>query len=226
MKPLRTLPVEEKEKLIDMDQIAKQAVTRVEQSGMVFLDELDKIANKDGGAWRPDVSREGVQRDILPIVEGTTVNTRYGMVKTDHVLFIAAGAFHVSKPSDLIPELQGRFPIRVELDALDEKDFVRILREPENALPKQYRALLSTEGVDLTFTDDAIERIARLAAEVNERTENIGARRLHTVMEKLLDEVSFNAPELENKRVLIDKEYVDKMLADIVRDQDLSRFIL
>ncbi len=223
---LATLLVEEKEKLIDMDQIAKQAVTRVEQSGMVFLDELDKIANKDGGHGGPDVSREGVQRDILPIVEGTTVNTRYGMVKTDHVLFIAAGAFHVSKPSDLIPELQGRFPIRVELDALDEKDFVRILREPENALPKQYRALLSTEGVDLTFTDDAIERIARLAAEVNERTENIGARRLHTVMEKLLDEVSFNAPELENKRVLIDKEYVDKMLADIVRDQDLSRFIL
>ena len=223
---LAVLVVEEKEKLIDMDQIAKQAVTRVEQSGMVFLDELDKIANREGGHGGPDVSREGVQRDILPIVEGTTVNTRYGMVKTDHVLFIAAGAFHVSKPSDLIPELQGRFPIRVELDALDEKDFVRILREPENALPKQYRALLSTEGVDLTFTDDAIERIARLAAEVNERTENIGARRLHTVMEKLLDEVSFSAPELENKRVLIDKEYVDKMLADVVRDQDLSRFIL
>jgi ATP-dependent HslUV protease ATP-binding subunit HslU len=222
---LEILTVEEKEKLIDMDQIAKQAVSRVEQAGIVFLDELDKIAGKEGGHG-PDVSREGVQRDLLPIVEGTTVNTRYGMVKTDHILFIAAGAFHVSKPSDLIPELQGRFPIRVELDALDEKDFVRILHEPENALPKQYRALLSTEGVELTFTDDAIERIARLAAEVNERTENIGARRLHTVMEKLLDEISFSAPELENKKVLIDKEYVDKMLADVVRDQDLSRFIL
>jgi ATP-dependent HslUV protease ATP-binding subunit HslU len=222
---LTILTVEEKEKLIDMDQIAKQAVTRVEESGIVFLDELDKIANKESGHG-PDVSREGVQRDILPIVEGTTVNTRYGMVRTDHVLFIAAGAFHVSKPSDLIPELQGRFPIRVELDPLDEKDFVRILREPENALPKQYRALLSTEGLELTFTDEAIERIARLAAEVNERTENIGARRLHTVMEKLLDEISFSAPELENKKVLIDKDYVDKMLADVVRDQDLSRFIL
>jgi ATP-dependent HslUV protease ATP-binding subunit HslU len=222
---LEILTVEEKEKLIDMDQIAKQAVTRVEQAGIVFLDELDKIAGKEG-AHGPDVSREGVQRDLLPIVEGTTVNTRYGMVRTDHVLFIAAGAFHVSKPSDLIPELQGRFPIRVELDPLDEKDFVRILHEPENALPKQYRALLSTEGVDLTFTDDAIDRIARLAAEVNDRTENIGARRLHTVMEKLLDEISFSAPELENKKVIIDKEYVDKMLADVVRDQDLSRFIL
>lgn len=216
---------EEKEKLVDMDQIAKQAVTRVEQSGIVFLDELDKIAGKESSQG-PDVSREGVQRDLLPIIEGTTVNTRYGMVRTDHILFIAAGAFHVSKPSDLIPELQGRFPIRVELDSLDEKDFVRILREPENALPRQYRALLSTEGVDLTFTDDAIERIARLAAEVNERTENIGARRLHTVMEKLLDEISFSASEIENKRVMIDKEYVDKMLADVVRDQDLSRFIL
>jgi ATP-dependent HslUV protease ATP-binding subunit HslU len=222
---LAIMIVEEKEKLLDMDQIAKQGVTRVEQSGIVFLDELDKIAGKESGHG-PDVSREGVQRDLLPIVEGTTVNTRYGMVRTDHVLFIAAGAFHVSKPSDLIPELQGRFPIRVELDALDESDFVRILREPENALPKQYHALLSTEGVELTFTDDAIERIARLAAEVNERTENIGARRLHTVMEKLLDEISFSAPELENKKVLIDKVYVDKMLADVVRDQDLSRFIL
>jgi ATP-dependent HslUV protease ATP-binding subunit HslU len=219
------LLLEEKEKLIDMDQIAKQAVTRVEQGGIVFLDELDKIAGKEG-SHGPDVSREGVQRDLLPIVEGTTVNTRYGMVRTDHILFIAAGAFHVSKPSDLIPELQGRFPIRVELDSLDEKDFVRILREPENALPKQYRALLSTEGIDLSFSDDAIERIARLAAEVNERTENIGARRLHTVMEKLLDEISFSASELENKKVVIDKEYVDKMLSDVVRDQDLSRFIL
>lgn len=219
------LLLEEKEKLIDMDQIAKQAVTRVEQGGIVFLDELDKIAGKES-SHGPDISREGVQRDLLPIIEGTTVNTRYGMVRTDHILFIAAGAFHVSKPSDLIPELQGRFPIRVELDSLDEKDFVRILREPENALPKQYRALLSTEGLDLIFTDDAIERIARLAAEVNERTENIGARRLHTVLEKLLDEISFNASELENKKVVIDKEYVDKMLSDVVRDQDLSRFIL
>jgi ATP-dependent HslUV protease ATP-binding subunit HslU len=219
------LLLEEKEKLIDMDQIAKQAVTRVEQGGIVFLDELDKIAGKES-SHGPDISREGVQRDLLPIIEGTTVNTRYGMVKTDHILFIAAGAFHVSKPSDLIPELQGRFPIRVELDPLDEKDFVRILREPENALPKQYRALLSTEGIDLTFNDDAIERIARLAAEVNERTENIGARRLHTVMEKLLDEISFSASEIENKKVVIDKDYVDKMLSDVVRDQDLSRFIL
>jgi ATP-dependent HslUV protease ATP-binding subunit HslU len=219
------LLLEEKEKLVDMDQIAKQAVSRVEQGGIVFLDELDKIAGKEG-AQGPDVSREGVQRDLLPIIEGTTVNTRYGMVRTDHILFIAAGAFHVSKPSDLIPELQGRFPIRVELDPLDEKDFVRILREPENALPKQYRALLSTEGIDLSFSDDAIERLARLAAEVNERTENIGARRLHTVMEKLLDEISFGASELENKKVVIDKEYVDKMLSDVVRDQDLSRFIL
>jgi ATP-dependent HslUV protease ATP-binding subunit HslU len=219
------LLLEEKEKLIDMDQIAKQAVNRVEQGGIVFLDELDKIAGKES-SHGPDISREGVQRDLLPIIEGTTVNTRYGMVKTDHILFIAAGAFHVSKPSDLIPELQGRFPIRVELDPLDEKDFVRILREPENALPKQYRALLSTEDIDLSFSDDAIERIARLAAEVNERTENIGARRLHTVMEKLLDEISFSASELENKKVVIDKEYVDKMLADVVRDQDLSRFIL
>ncbi len=219
------LLLEEKEKLIDMDQIAKQAVSRVEQGGIVFLDELDKIAGKES-SHGPDVSREGVQRDLLPIIEGTTVNTRYGMVRTDHILFIAAGAFHVSKPSDLIPELQGRFPIRVELDSLDEKDFVRILREPENALPRQYRALLSTEGLDLIFTEDAIERIARLAAEVNERTENIGARRLHTVMEKLLDEISFSASELENKKVVIDKEYVDKMLSDVVRDQDLSRFIL
>ncbi len=219
------LLLEEKEKLMDMDQIAKQAVNRVEQGGIVFLDELDKIAGKES-SHGPDISREGVQRDLLPIIEGTTVNTRYGMVRSDHILFIAAGAFHVSKPSDLIPELQGRFPIRVELDSLDEKDFVRILREPENALPKQYRALLSTEGIDLSFSDDAIERIARLAAEVNERTENIGARRLHTVMEKLLDEISFSASELENKKVVIDKEYVDKMLSDVVRDQDLSRFIL
>lgn len=219
------LLVEEKEKLLDMDLVAKSAISRVEQSGIVFLDELDKIAGKDGGQG-PDVSREGVQRDLLPIVEGTTVNTRYGMVRTDHILFIAAGAFHVSKPSDLIPELQGRFPIRVELDPLEEKDFVRILKEPENALPKQYSALLATEGVTLSFTDDAILRLARLAADVNERMENIGARRLHTIMEKLLDEISFDAPEVKNTNIVIDQAYVDKMLSDIVKDQDLSRFIL
>ena len=219
------LLTEEKEKLIDMDQIAKMAVTRVEQAGIVFLDELDKVSGREGGHG-PDVSREGVQRDLLPIIEGTSVNTRYGMVRTDHILFIAAGAFHVSKPSDMIPELQGRFPIRVELDPLDEADFVRILKEPENALPKQYSALLSTEDVDLIFTDDAIAEIAHLAATVNERTENIGARRLHTIMEKVLDEVSFDAPELQTKKVVIDKEYVDRMLANIVKDQDLSRFIL
>lgn len=219
------LLAEEKEKLVDMDQVARLAISRIEQSGIVFLDELDKIAGKESGHG-PDVSREGVQRDLLPIIEGTTVNTRYGMVRTDHILFIAAGAFHVSKPSDLIPELQGRFPIRVELDPLDEKDFIRILKEPENALPKQYIALLSTEDVKLSFTDDAIERIAHLAAEVNERTENIGARRLHTVLEKLLDEISFDAPDMANKTVVIDQEYVDRMLADIVKDQDLSRFIL
>ena len=192
---------------------------------MVFLDELDKIAGKQN-AQGPDVSREGVQRDLLPIIEGTTVNTRYGMVRTDHILFIAAGAFHVSKPSDLIPELQGRFPIRVELDALTESDFVRILNEPENALPKQYSALLSTEGVDLIFKEDAIKQIAHLAAEVNDRTENIGARRLHTILEKLLDEISFNAPEMQNQKVIIDRQYVDRLLADIVKDHDLSRYIL
>jgi ATP-dependent HslUV protease ATP-binding subunit HslU len=219
------LLAEEKEKLVDMDQIARDAVKRIEQSGIVFLDELDKIAGKES-AQGPDVSREGVQRDLLPIIEGTSVNTRYGMVRTDHILFIAAGAFHVSKPSDMIPELQGRFPIRVELDPLDENDFVRILKEPENALPKQYSALLSTEGLELTFTDDAIARMAHLAAEVNERTENIGARRLHTIMEKLLDEISFDASEIKEKSIVIDREYVDRMLNDIVKDQDLSRFIL
>jgi ATP-dependent HslUV protease ATP-binding subunit HslU len=216
---------EEKEKLIDMEQIAKLAITRVEQGGMVFLDELDKIAGKNSSQG-PDVSREGVQRDLLPIIEGTTVNTRYGMVRTDHILFIAAGAFHVSKPSDLIPELQGRFPIRVELDALNEDDFIRILKEPENALPKQYAALLSTENVELVFTDEAIQRLAHLAAEVNERTENIGARRLHTILEKLLDEISFDAPDRQNEKVVIDRQYVDRLLVDIVKDHDLSRFIL
>jgi ATP-dependent HslUV protease ATP-binding subunit HslU len=216
---------EEEQKLIDMESVARTAVERVEQAGIIFIDEIDKIAGREGGQG-PDVSREGVQRDILPIVEGTTVNTKYGMVRTDHILFIAAGAFHVSKPSDLIPELQGRFPIRVELDALGRDEFVRILTEPRGALVKQYTALMETEGIDLTFTDDAIRRIADFATIVNERTENIGARRLHTVMEKLLDEISFEGPDLENKTVVIDDDYVSKMLADIVKNEDLSRYIL
>ena len=216
---------EEEQKLIDMDQVARAAIERVESSGIIFLDEIDKIAGREGGHG-PDVSREGVQRDILPIVEGTTINTRYGMVKTDHILFIAAGAFHVSKPSDLIPELQGRFPIRVELEPLTRDDFVRILTEPRNALVKQYVALLSTENIELTFTPDAIARIADFAARVNDTTENIGARRLHTVMERLVDELSFEAPDLHDRTVTIDATYVDRMLADIVRDEDLSRYIL
>jgi len=216
---------EEEQKLIDMDSVARAAVERVEQAGIIFLDEIDKIAGREG-SHGPDVSREGVQRDILPIVEGTTVNTKYGMVRTDHILFIAAGAFHVSKPSDLIPELQGRFPIRVELEPLGKDEFVRILTEPRNALVKQYIALMETEGIDLTFTDDAIRRIADFATTVNERTENIGARRLHTVLEKLLDEISFEGPDLENKTVTIDDAYVTKMLADIVKNEDLSRYIL
>jgi ATP-dependent HslUV protease ATP-binding subunit HslU len=219
------LTQEEEQKLVDMESVARTAIGRVEQAGIIFIDEIDKIAGREGGHG-PDVSREGVQRDILPIVEGTTVNTKHGMVKTDHILFIAAGAFHVSKPSDLIPELQGRFPIRVELEALDKKDFVRILTEPRGALIKQYMALMSTEGVAIEFTDDAIERIAEFAAVVNERTENIGARRLHTVMEKLLDEISFDAPDLASKSVLIDAAYVDRMLADVVGNDDLSRYIL
>jgi ATP-dependent HslUV protease ATP-binding subunit HslU len=216
---------EEEQKLIDMDSVARIAVERVQQTGIIFLDEIDKIAGREGGHG-PDVSREGVQRDILPIVEGTTVNTKYGMVRTDHVLFIAAGAFHVSKPSDLIPELQGRFPIRVELEALGREEFVRILTEPRSALVKQYTALLGTEGIDLTFTDEAVHSIADFAAVVNERTENIGARRLHTVMEKLLDDVSFEGPDLAEKRVVIDGPYVARMLADIVKNDDLSRYIL
>ena len=222
---LEALSQEEEQKLIDMDTVARAAVDRVQQSGIIFLDEIDKVAGREGGHG-PDVSREGVQRDILPIVEGTTVNTKYGMVKTDHILFIAAGAFHVSKPSDLIPELQGRFPIRVELEALGREDFVRILTEPKSALIKQYTALLSTEGVTLRFTEGAIGRIADFATLVNERTENIGARRLHTVMEKLLDEVSFDAPEMADKTVVIDEAFVDRMLADIVRNEDLSRYVL
>jgi ATP-dependent HslUV protease ATP-binding subunit HslU len=222
---LDALMQEEEQKLIDMETVARAAVDRVQQSGIIFIDEIDKVAGREGGHG-PDVSREGVQRDILPIVEGTTVNTKYGMVRTDHILFIAAGAFHVSKPSDLIPELQGRFPIRVELEALGRGDFVRILTEPKSALVKQYTALLSTEGVTLRFTDGAVGRIADFATLVNERTENIGARRLHTVMEKLLDDVSFDAPDMADKTVTIDEAYVDRMLADIVRNEDLSRYVL
>jgi ATP-dependent HslUV protease ATP-binding subunit HslU len=216
---------EEEQKLIDMDQVTRIALDRVESSGIIFLDEIDKIAGREGGHG-PDVSREGVQRDILPIVEGTTVNTRHGFVRTDHILFIAAGAFHVSKPSDLIPELQGRFPIRVELKSLTVEDFVRILKEPKNALAKQYVALLDTEGIKLNLTDDALEEVARFAAQVNESSENIGARRLHTIMEKLLEEVSFEGPDLRKKNVKVDAAYVRKQLADIVKDQDLSRYIL
>ncbi len=216
---------EEEQRLIDMDQVTRVAIERVENSGIVFLDEIDKIAGREGGHG-PDVSREGVQRDILPIVEGTTVNTRYGMVRTDHILFIAAGAFHVSKPSDLIPELQGRFPIRVELQSLTMEDFVRILTEPKSSLVKQYTALLETEGVKLEFTPEALEEVARFAFRVNENTENIGARRLHTIMERVLDELSFDAPEKKGEHVIVDAEYVKKMLADIVKDQDLSRYIL
>src|SRR5437667_4943559 len=216
---------EEEERLIDMDTVARSALERVESSGIIFLDEIDKIAGRESGHG-PDVSREGVQRDILPIVEGTTVNTRYGMVKTDHILFIAAGAFHVSKPSDLIPELQGRFPIRVELPSLTMDDFIRILTEPKSSLVKQYKALMETEGVKLEFTSEALEEIAHFAFRVNEGTENIGARRLHTIMERALDEISFDAPDLKNKDIHVDADYVRKMLAEIVKDQDLSRYIL
>ena len=224
---LEQLIAEEQSKLLDMETVSKTAVQRVEQAGIIFVDEIDKIASRDGGGGHgPDVSREGVQRDILPIVEGTTVNTKHGMVRTDHILFIAAGAFHVSKPSDLIPELQGRFPIRVELEPLTRDDFVRILTEPRNALVKQYEALLGTEDLAVTFTPDAVERIADFAARVNDTTENIGARRLHTVMERLLDELSFDAPDRADKTVTIDEAYVDRMLADIVKNEDLSRYIL
>ena len=217
---------EEEQKLVDMDSVARIAVERVEQSGIIFVDEIDKIAGREGGGQGPDVSREGVQRDILPIIEGTTVNTKYGMVRTDHILFIAAGAFHVSKPSDLIPELQGRFPIRVELEPLGKDEFVRILTEPKNALVKQYMALMETEGITLRFLEDAIDRIADFATIVNERTENIGARRLHTVMERLLDEISFEGPDLRDKSITIDAAYVEQMLASIVKNEDLSRYIL
>ena len=211
--------------MIDMDQVAKLAIQRVEQSGIIFLDEVDKIAGRESGHG-PDVSREGVQRDLLPIIEGTTVNTRYGLVRTDHILFIGAGAFHVSKPSDLIPELQGRFPIRVELTSLTREDFVRILTEPKNALVKQYKALLATEGVEIDFTEEAIQEIAEIAERVNEIAENIGARRLHTVMEKVMEDISFEAPNLKGKKIVIDRDYVREHLQDILKDEDLSRFIL
>ncbi len=222
---LEYLVQEEEQKLIDIDQVTRVALERVERSGIIFLDEIDKIAGRESGHG-PDVSREGVQRDILPIVEGTTVNTRHGFVRTDHILFMAAGAFHVSKPSDLIPELQGRFPIRVELKSLSEEDFIRILREPKNALVKQYMALLETEGIKLTFADESLEEIARYAAQVNQSTENIGARRLHTIMEKILEQISFEGPDLKKKNIKIDAVYVRTQLADIVKDQDLSRYIL
>src|SRR5438128_9849232 len=216
---------EEENKLLDMDQVTRVAVERAEQMGIIFIDEIDKVAGRESGHG-PDVSREGVQRDILPIIEGTTVNTRYGMIRTDHILFIAAGAFHVTKPSDLIPELQGRLPIRVELQSLKEEDFIRILTEPKNALIKQYVALLETEGIKLNITEDAVAAVAKFATTVNEQTENIGARRLHTILEKVLDDISFEAPDLKKKNVKVDAAYVTKQLADIVKNQDLSRYIL
>lgn len=221
----RLLTQEEAQKLIDMEDVTAQAIRRVQDAGIVFLDELDKIAGREGGHG-PDVSREGVQRDLLPIVEASAVTTKYGVVRTDHVLFIAAGAFHVAKPADLIPELQGRFPIRVELDPLTREDFIRILTEPENALIRQYVALLGTEGVALTFTPDAVEAIADVAMRVNASTENIGARRLYTIMEKLLEEISFNAPDLPGKELSVDAAYVEARLREVTRDQDLSRYIL
>ncbi|HRD01622.1 MAG TPA: ATP-dependent protease ATPase subunit HslU [Candidatus Saccharicenans sp.] len=216
---------DEEKRLVDMDQVARLAIEKVEQSGIIFLDELDKIAGRESGTG-PDVSREGVQRDLLPIIEGTTVSTRFGLVRTDHILFIAAGAFHVSKPSDLIPEIQGRFPIRVELTPLSKEDFVRILTETENALIKQYKALLATEGIEVDFSDEAIEEIAALAEKVNEEAENIGARRLHTVMEKVMEDISFEAPNLTEKKILITREYVQKQLSEILVNQDLRKFIL
>jgi len=222
---LSLLNQEEAQKLIDMDEVVQEAIRRVEDAGIIFLDEIDKIASREKGQG-PDVSREGVQRDLLPIVEGSTINTKYGMVKTDHVLFIAAGAFHTAKPSDLIPELQGRFPIRVELTSLGKAEFIRILTEPKNSLRRQYVALLATEGVDLEITDDGIEAIAATAVRVNERDENIGARRLFTIMERLLDKISFDAPELEDKKVVIDAVYVEEKMRNIVKDSDLTRYIL
>ncbi len=224
---MRILVQEEANKLIDMDKVVKEAIERTEQNGIIFVDEIDKIVSK-GASYGPDVSREGVQRDLLPIVEGSTVSTKHGPIKTDHILFIAAGAFHAVKPSDLIPELQGRFPIRVELDALGKNEFLRILQEPKNALIKQYIALIGTEGVKIKFTGDSIEEIASIAAEVNEKTENIGARRLHTVLEKLLEDISFEAPDTDRKNgeLVINAKYVKEKLSDIVKDEDLSRYIL
>ena len=216
---------EESQKLVDMENVVKMAIERVEQSGIIFIDEIDKVAGRESSAG-PDVSREGVQRDLLPIIEGCTVNTKHGMVKTDHILFIGAGAFHVSKPSDLIPELQGRFPIRVELEALKKDDFISILTEPKNALTKQYVELMNTEDIELVFKDDGIAEIAEIATEVNDTTENIGARRLHTILEKLLDEISFNAPDMNNTKIVIDSGYVNEKIAEIVQDRDLSRYIL
>lgn len=222
---LDILAAEEAQKLIDMDKVTKAALDRVEQSGIIFLDEIDKIVGSDS-QHGPDVSREGVQRDLLPIVEGSNVNTRYGMVRTDHILFIAAGAFSGTKPSDLIPEMQGRFPIRVELDSLGKEEFVRILTEPKNALIKQYTEMMATEEISLSFTDDAVEQIAEVAAIVNERTENIGARRLYTIMETLLEAISFDAPDMKEKKIVIDAQYVEEKLDTIVEDEDLSRYIL
>jgi len=223
---LDLLAREEEERLLDADEIAREALERAEQSGIIFLDEIDKVAGRSSGGHGPDVSREGVQRDLLPIVEGTRVNTRYGLLRTDHVLFIAAGAFHMTKPSDLLPELQGRFPIRVELQSLGREDFVRILREPQNALVRQYTALMATEGVEVEFTQESVDALADYAALINDRLENIGARRLHTVLEKVMDEISFNAPDLAGTKVVVDRTYVDQVLKDIAGSQDLSRYIL
>lgn len=222
---MEVLIQEEAQKLVDMDKVVKKAVEGVEQTGIVFIDEIDKICGRETSSG-PDVSREGVQRDLLPIIEGCTVNTKHGLVKTDHILFVGAGAFHVSKPSDLIPELQGRFPIRVELDPLSKDDFIRILTEPKNALIKQYKELLKTEDIDLEFTDDAIVRLAELAEEVNESTENIGARRLHTILEKILEDISFNAPDTSEKEFKVDSDYIKNKISDIVKNRDLSRYIL
>ncbi len=222
---LELLKEQEAARLIDQEKVTEMALERAENHGIIFIDEIDKITARDGGSG-PDVSREGVQRDILPIVEGSTIHTKYGMVKTDHILFIAAGAFHMSKPSDLIPELQGRFPIRVELDALGKEDFVRILTEPQNALVRQYEALLGTEGLALTFADDAVDEMADMAVHVNDKTENIGARRLHTILEKVVEEISFRAPDLEDRELVIDRAYVREHLADVVSDPGVSRYIL
>jgi ATP-dependent HslUV protease ATP-binding subunit HslU len=222
---MQILAQEEAQGLVDMDKVIKEAIARVEQSGIIFLDEIDKIVGKNG-SYGPDVSREGVQRDLLPIVEGSTVSTKYGPTKTDHILFIASGAFHMVKPADLIPEMQGRFPIRVELRSLGEQDFIRILTEPQNALLLQYMALLRTEGIDVVFEDEAVAEIARMAEEVNDRTENIGARRLHTLMECLLEDILFDAPDMKERRTVIDKKYVEDKLKEIKDDEDLSRYIL